>query len=284
MWKKLTCILAEYDTYYKPINSLVDILDAQTSGKEDGHVLEITKPIDSCLMDIICLTAFGYKCDSLHDENQPLANAYHNLVNLQSGGNIFILFMILSLPFGPFFVRRAAHKPRVAKFLRLMESRLGGPEKLGRYITPAICFLENLNKVNEISANLLQEKMDEATQLKKASGGQFAMDVSGGRVDILSLLVRASLDESSPYKMDAAMLQHQMWVIVTDHKSRLPTYRLTFLGAGHETTASGATWAIWEMAKHPDMQRKLRQECQELISRVNNPGYQEVGIYGLRYL
>lgn len=47
-------------------------------------------------------------------------------------------------------------------------------------------------------------------------------------------------------------------------------------GAGHETTASGASWAIWELSCRPAIQAKLREECQELIARNSNPGYQEV--------
>jgi cytochrome P450 len=35
---------------------------------------------------------------------------------------------------------------------------------------------------------------------------------------------------------------------------------MTFLAAGHETTASALTWAIYMLCKHPDMQSKLREE------------------------
>lgn len=35
---------------------------------------------------------------------------------------------------------------------------------------------------------------------------------------------------------------------------------MTFLAAGHETTASALTWAVYLLAKHPKMQRRLRDE------------------------
>jgi cytochrome P450 len=35
---------------------------------------------------------------------------------------------------------------------------------------------------------------------------------------------------------------------------------MTFLAAGHETTASALTWAIYLLAKHPQMQSRLRDE------------------------
>lgn len=249
----------QFDSYYKPINSLIDILDKKTKEGKDGETeLEITKLMDSTLMDIICLTAFGFDCDSLHNPDQPLASSYHKLVNIQSGENILMLFCLLSLPGGPAIIRRAVNSPTVA---RLVNRFVKPYAREGSALHPLCTFVENLNNVNHFSAELLESKMAEARQLKKASGGQFAMDVSGGKVDVLSLLVRASLDEGSSYKMNATMLQAQM---------------LTFLGAGHETTASGAAWAVWELAANQEIQTKLRKECQELIARNNNPGWQDI--------
>lgn len=37
---------------------------------------------------------------------------------------------------------------------------------------------------------------------------------------------------------------------------------LTFLGAGHETTASGVTWTLHLLALNQHAQAKLRAECQ----------------------
>jgi hypothetical protein len=60
--------LAEFDTYYVPINSLVDILDEKIKAEEggangeEGKVIEISHYLNNCLMDIICLTAFGMSC------------------------------------------------------------------------------------------------------------------------------------------------------------------------------------------------------------------------------
>jgi cytochrome P450 len=38
---------------------------------------------------------------------------------------------------------------------------------------------------------------------------------------------------------------------------------MTFLAAGHETTASAMSWAVYLLCKHPDAQQKLRQEIHE---------------------
>ncbi|KAL9945907.1 hypothetical protein ACHAQF_006261 [Verticillium nonalfalfae] len=41
---------------------------------------------------------------------------------------------------------------------------------------------------------------------------------------------------------------------------------LTFLAAGHETTASALTWACYLLAKQPEIQRKVREEVLESIT------------------
>ncbi|GAB7355339.1 hypothetical protein MBLNU459_g5868t1 [Dothideomycetes sp. NU459] len=40
---------------------------------------------------------------------------------------------------------------------------------------------------------------------------------------------------------------------------------MTFLAAGHETTASSMTWALYMLCKHPEVQTKLREEIREKL-------------------
>lgn len=41
----------------------------------------------------------------------------------------------------------------------------------------------------------------------------------------------------------------------------------TLIIAGHETTATQNTWALWLLAMHPDVQERLRKEIQEAVAR-----------------
>ncbi|KAI9718714.1 MAG: hypothetical protein M1812_003888 [Candelaria pacifica] len=50
---------------------------------------------------------------------------------------------------------------------------------------------------------------------------------------------------------------------------------MTFLAAGHETTASGTTWAIYLLCKHPEIQKRLRREVRANLPSIND---QEKGI------
>jgi cytochrome P450 len=45
---------------------------------------------------------------------------------------------------------------------------------------------------------------------------------------------------------------------------------MTFLAAGHETTASALTWAIYMMARYPEVQRRLRAEVRENLPPLDS--------------
>jgi cytochrome P450 len=40
--------------------------------------------------------------------------------------------------------------------------------------------------------------------------------------------------------------------------------------AGHDTTASGISWALWSLAAHPQHQEKCQQEVDEILSQKEN--------------
>ncbi|KAK5070791.1 hypothetical protein LTR64_007432 [Lithohypha guttulata] len=46
---------------------------------------------------------------------------------------------------------------------------------------------------------------------------------------------------------------------------------LTFLAAGHETTASALTWCTYVLAQRPDLQSRLREEIRNNISSMSTP-------------
>lgn len=45
---------------------------------------------------------------------------------------------------------------------------------------------------------------------------------------------------------------------------------MTFLAAGHETTASAMTWAIYMLCKHPEIQTRLRAEVREHLPSIDD--------------
>lgn len=53
----------------------------------------------------------------------------------------------------------------------------------------------------------------------------------------------------------------------TDEK--LVDNMMTFLAAGHETTASAFTWAVYSLSQHPDVQKRLRDEIHAHIDSLD---------------
>ena len=47
---------------------------------------------------------------------------------------------------------------------------------------------------------------------------------------------------------------------------------MTFLAAGHETTASSMTWATYLLCKHPEIQQRLRNEVRDNLPSPRDPG------------
>lgn len=66
-------------------------------------------------------------------------------------------------------------------------------------------------------------------------------------------------------------------------EDKLVDNMMTFLAAGHETTASALTWATFLLSKHPDVQKRLRQEIREHIGSLNDE-INDTIIDGMPYL
>ncbi|KAM0322562.1 hypothetical protein ACHAQA_009409 [Verticillium albo-atrum] len=92
-------------------------------------------------------------------------------------------------------------------------------------------FAEATEALNSLCGQMIQEKR---TAIQEKGDEHF---------DILSLLIKSN-------NFSDTALKDQL---------------LTFLAAGHETTASALTWACYLLAKQPELQRKVRQEVLEGI-------------------
>ncbi|KAF7288326.1 Cytochrome P450 [Mycena chlorophos] len=94
-------------------------------------------------------------------------------------------------------------------------------------------------KMKSIGRRLLAEAKREAVE-----NGTF--ETGHGR-DLLTLLVKANTSKDIP---DSQRLSDE------DVIAQVPT----FLVAGHETTSTAVTWALYALTQHPDIQAKLRAE------------------------
>ncbi|KAJ8475067.1 hypothetical protein ONZ45_g15739 [Pleurotus djamor] len=67
--------------------------------------------------------------------------------------------------------------------------------------------------------------------------------------DVMSVLVKANISEDAKRQLDAEEIYSQM---------------ATIMLAGHETTASTLTWLLYELCRHPEDQKRVRDEVRDL--------------------
>lgn len=53
---------------------------------------------------------------------------------------------------------------------------------------------------------------------------------------------------------------------------------LTFLAAGHESTSTALQWAVYATCKHPDVQRRLRNEVRSLLPSIDHEQTMTAGL------
>ncbi|KAJ7057867.1 cytochrome P450 [Mycena amicta] len=207
----------------------------------DGkQVLPMYEWMGKVTLDIICDTAFGYKTDCLHNPHNELAVAFEKLLDLQSGPNIAKLAAIMSIP----GAARVANSEWIYHHKYILGS------------VPFLASLEQLvdsmHQIRKISATMLREKTTDLS---------VAPEDTTTKKDIMSLLVR-----SRKADLDAGVLDTMSDKAMVDQV-------LTFLGAGHETTASGLSWTLWLLANDQESQRKLREEVTPIYESNPRPDY-----------
>ncbi|KAJ4479334.1 cytochrome P450 [Lentinula aciculospora] len=213
-------LTAQTDMYYDAIDGLLEILNSRVGQSQVGQ-----GSYEWITLDIICLTGLRYKADSLYNPRNELAEAYEELISLQTGRNLARFIAILSIP-GMSSLLDSEFAWRHRSYVGF--SSFFHPAKI---ISPYITHY-TMHRIKTVSASILREKMKEAEYLE-------SNEDTAAKKDIMSLLVLV------PYAMSDTEMMDQV---------------LTFLGAGHETTASGLAWTLWLLAKDPVSQQRLREE------------------------
>ncbi|KIY67416.1 cytochrome P450 [Cylindrobasidium torrendii FP15055 ss-10] len=230
-------LTAQTDMYYEPIENLVALL--QSTCQKGGTVVEMYPWLSKVTLDIICETAFGYSADSLHNPHNELAATYERLLSLQTERNFVLLAGLVSIPGMP----------------ALLNSNWISDSWLFNALAPRLVstLVESTHTIRTISKRILSERM-------LAMSAIHSSDLSTKK-DIMSILIRArhaELVKDGTYSMTDEAMVDQV---------------LTFLGAGHETTASGLSWTLWLLASHPEAQNRLRAEVTPTLTSDPRPDY-----------
>ncbi|TBU46080.1 cytochrome P450 [Dichomitus squalens] len=149
----------------------------------------------------------------------------------------------LSSVYNNIFLKTSLHPSKWLVFWRSMWNYF--PDSLLRYVqyTPTAEH-RHMRHMTRVFHEVSSEVLDELT------GGISDED---GKKDVMSILVKANSSEDPKTQLDYVEMTAQM-------------QSLTF--AGHETTASTLSWMLWELAKHPEYQAKMREEIRATRAAV----------------
>ncbi|KAF8707323.1 hypothetical protein AX14_013617 [Amanita brunnescens Koide BX004] len=225
------------------IAKLVKIMNNQIDSQEEpqnGKVMHIYEWMSKVTLDIICETAFGYETGSLHDPENELAVAYERLLSLEDAWNMEKFILLLLIPGFP----KLMTSSWIYKHRHWFDNM--------SFTAELSTLVESMYTIKKISTELLREKMNDSITVS---------DMDAKR-DIMSILVRArkaglEKDKTAYTMSDKAMVEQV----------------LTFLGAGHETTASGLAWTLWLLANNQEAQSKLREEVTQVLRENPHPDY-----------
>ena len=92
--------------------------------------------------------------------------------------------------------------------------------------------------------------------------------------DVASEIVHRKLSEVNPKDKDIIALTIREFNHAGVERFNFETMRdqvMTFLGAGHDTTATGAAWTLHLLAKYPSIQERLRAEIKSHMPSLFDP-------------
>ncbi|KAJ8584424.1 cytochrome P450 [Rhizopogon salebrosus TDB-379] len=108
--------------------------------------------------------------------------------------------------------------------------------------------ITRLRETGKIATSVAKEMAkDKAEMLMQGKGSR----------DVFSLLIKANMDADAKSKLTEEEMYAQM---------------RTILFAGHETTSNTVTWALLELARHPEIQSRLRMEIRETEATIHARG------------
>ncbi|KAI5478309.1 cytochrome P450, family 46, subfamily A (cholesterol 24(S)-hydroxylase) [Pseudohyphozyma bogoriensis] len=203
---------------------------------EPEAVLEVSYWLSKLTLEIIGLTGFGYSFGSF-DSDEPT-------------------------PLAKAFSGMASARSNG----RITATQMFIGRTLGNLIShlPFLVYLP-LKSIKRVRKGLETMESESTKIIKQAkrelmeSGGESAREE---RKDLMTLLLKSNLTATDPKaQMSDAELMGQM---------------TTFILAGHETTATSLTWLLWTLARHPEVQTKLRAEIREARAKALSEGKEEI--------
>ncbi|KAI0673974.1 cytochrome P450 [Trametes maxima] len=217
------------------VRKSIELRDIWITATKDGIArVNVTKDLSRMTLDVIGLAGFGYD--------------FHALDPLEKHNELGVAFRQLF-----------SNAPPVSSILPLLRDLFPVlkliPSKRMAVALRAAAILRRVSK------NIVGDRKAEV--MREASGkhlnGVERKDLQGR--DLLTLLIKANMARDIP---ESQKLSDDAVV------GQIPT----FLLAGHETTSTATTWALYALSQKPDIQQKLRDEL--LAVSVDTPTMDEL--------
>lgn len=119
--------------------------------------------------------------------------------------------------------------------------------------TPLIRLLPS--RANRDIQNSRRIILSRASQIIKEKQAEAMAKKESKTKDIIGLIVRDNMSASAADSLTVDTMRNQV---------------MTFLGAGHDTTATSVAWTLMLLAKHPEIQEKLRKEIRSHLPFLFN--------------
>ncbi|OJA15903.1 hypothetical protein AZE42_11499 [Rhizopogon vesiculosus] len=225
-------------------------MDVIMNSKEQSAVLNIPAWLSRATLDAIGEAAFDVRFGSIDNEESALARAYSNMMNdiFGSPSNERIFFR------------------EVSKYI---------PDRILQYLveTSNNPGIQRAREVASLATSLARQMVtDKAEMLLQGKGNRDVFSLLG----VCTPSFRSSTSNRSTVKAN----------MDTDAKEKLTEEELyalmrTILLAGHETTSNTISWALLELARHPEMQSRLRAEIRETEVAIHARGDTEFTVTDL---
>lgn len=120
--------------------------------------------------------------------------------------------------------------------------------------TPLIRLLPS--RVNRDIQNSRRVILSQASLIIKEKQAEAIAKQESRSKDIIGLIVRDNMAATAADSLTIDTMRNQV---------------MTFLGAGHDTTATSVAWTLMLLSKHPEVQEKLRAEVKEYMPFLFDP-------------
>ncbi|KAI9057447.1 cytochrome P450, partial [Trametes sanguinea] len=229
------------DLFFAKASQLRDILSLEVTRNCGAAHIDMYEWMHKMTLDVIGEAAFGYNIGTLNVERKP-----NELCEAFRSVSQSLIRMSL-YPMLRFFF------PILRIFITVRK-----PEEQSR------CLLTARKVMAKFAQQLIEAKKKELAE----DGGLNVKRSRHKQGDFLTLVVEANMGTSVPPSQRLS------------DKTIIDGASAHFLTAGHETTAITSAWLLYEIARYPEVQEKLREEIFSIATDM--PTVEQ--LCGLRYL